>query len=48
MGILALCCFLVVVFMIPSEIWEAFFYLFILGVVGFVGWIAFILYVSAL
>ena len=48
MGLLALACFIILLIMIPNEIWEAFFYLVIIGFVGFVGCIAFILWVSAL
>ena len=48
MGLLALCCFLVVLFMIPAEIWKGILYVALLAFVGYVGWIAFILWVAGL
>ena len=48
MGLLALCCFLVVLFMIPSEVWKGILYVALLAFIAFVGFVAFLLWVTSL
>ncbi len=48
MGLLALICLFILLFMIPNEIWAALLYIVLIGVVAMVGFGAFIIWVSAL
>ncbi len=45
MGILALACLIVLLVIIPNEVWAALFYIGLILLVGFVGFTAFVLWV---
>jgi len=45
MGIVALVCLLVVIFMVPNEVWGFLLYLGALALFAFVGYLAFIMWV---
>ena len=45
MGITALVCAIILLVVIPNEIWSALFYLALIALVAFIGWWAFVLWV---
>ena len=47
MGILAVVCFVILLLIIPNEIWAALFYLAIVGFVGIVGFTALVLWATS-
>ena len=47
MGLLALACLLILLVIIPNEIWAALFYIGLILLVGFIGWWAFIFWLLA-
>jgi len=47
MGMLALVCFIILLIMIPSDVWAALFYLAIVGFVGIVGLTALVLWATS-
>jgi len=47
MGMLAVVCFVILLIMIPNEIWAALFYLAIVGFVGIVGLTALVLWATS-
>ena len=46
MGMLAVVCFVILLLIIPNEIWAALFYLAIVGFVGIVGFTALVLWAT--
>ena len=48
MGLLALVCLVVVIFMVPNEVWGILIYLALLGLVCFVGFWAFVLWLMSI
>jgi len=48
MGLLALVCLVVVIFMIPGDVWAVVFYLAFLALVCFVGFWALVLWMASL
>ena len=48
MGLTALICAILLIILIPNEIWTALLYIVLIGVVAMVGFGAFIIWVSAL
>ena len=44
MGLVALTCAILLIILIPNEIWSVILYLGLIALVGFVGWIALVLY----
>ena len=45
MGLVALVCALILLVIIPNEIWSVVFYLAFLALVAFIGWWAFVIWV---
>ena len=45
MGIVALLCAVILLLIIPNEVWAALFYLGLIALVAFIGWTAFIFWV---
>jgi len=48
MGLLALACFVLLLILIPNEVWAALFYIGLIGLVGVVGFGAFLIWVTTL
>ena len=44
MGLLALTCAILLIIMIPNEIWSVILYLALIALVGFVGWVSLVLW----
>jgi len=47
MGFLALACFVLLLILIPNEVWAALLYIGLIGLVGVVGFTAFIMWVAS-
>ena len=47
MGFLALACFVMLLILIPNEVWAALLYIGLIGLVGVVGFTAFIMWVAS-